>query len=253
MSSKLWEKDNYINDNITYLFNKDIIEYDMKDAGLSLIQDFNLLSKDDINHLKELGKKKRVVEIGKLQKKNDNLKNGLKEAFQMARQMFFELNNLDENDIISVKKDAIFTTKYCQRTKFEKHIDFRPKHSYTSYIRLDKRLELYYSPEELSIKGLSDEALAYHEKYMINFLKLYFKKMETSDNVTVIDFTRAFIDKYKARELELGYYRCFNPKSNFNVIDDDTKYMQYWEDEKDQVDISYNFYNVLLKLIKIPL
>lgn len=251
--ANIWEKDTFLNDNILYTFNKDIIEYDMKEAGFSLIQEFNLLPKDTITELKELGKEKRKIKIGKIQIKNDELKNNLKLAFKEARRIFFELNKLDDSEVISIKKDAIFVTRYCKHTTIGKYIEFRPKNYYTSYIRLGKRLELYYNPETMGIKGIGEENVEYHKKYMIKFLRLYFKKMETEDSKIVLDFTRAFIDKYKSRDLELGYYRNFNEKSDFTIIGDDNKYMQYWEDEKDQVDISYNYFNILLKLIKIPL
>lgn len=249
----IWEKDTFLNDNIIYTFNKDIIEYDMKEAGFSLIQEYGLLPNDTISQLKKMSKDKRKIQIGKIQIKNEDLKTNLKLAFQDARHSFFVMNDLDENDVISIKKDAIFVIKYCSHQEIGKHINFRPKHYYSSYIRLGKRLELYYSPDDFSVKGIGDERIKLHNEYMIKFLRLYFKKMETSDSKTVIDFTRSFIDKYKSRELALGFYRNFNEKSDFTIIGDDNKYMQYWEDEKDQVDISYNYFNILLKLIKIPL
>lgn len=252
--SKLWKNDNYLNPNIFYLFNKEIIEYDMKEAGFSLIQNYHLLDEEVIKKLKTYGKEKRKIEIGKLQRKYSNLSENLKIAFKKARKDFFIENELEDNDIISIKKDAIFVKKRCDKTKFGDYIWFRPKHEYTSYILLGKRLELYYSPSDFAVKGISDELLKYHEDYIIDFLKLYFHKMETSDNTTVIDFMRRFIDKYKRRELSLGYYRNFNIHSDFSVVgEDEIRYMDFWEAEKDRVDISYNYFNVLLKLIKIPL
>ena len=77
--------------------------------------------------------------------------------------------------------------------------------------------------------------------------------MEKNTSGNTLEFLRRFIDKYKRRELEIGYYRKFNQESDFNIVGDDTTYMQYWEEDKNNVDITYNFYNVLLKLIKIPL
>lgn len=247
-------RDLYINPNIFYLFNKEIIEYDMKEAGFSLIQEYKLLDEKEIEKLKKLSKEKRKIKIGKLQIKYPNLSENLKIAFKKARKLFFDENGLEDSDILSIKKDAIFVKKRCDHTKFGDYIWFRPKHEYTSYILLGKRLELYYSPFDFSVKGISDDLLKYHENYMIDFLKLYFHKMETCNNTTVIDFMRRFIDKYKRRELELGYYRNFNIKSDFSVVgEDEIKYMDFWESEKEKVDISYNYFNVLLKLIKIPL
>ena len=43
MEHKLWERDLFYNKNIPFLFNKEIIEYDMKEAGFSLVQEFHLL------------------------------------------------------------------------------------------------------------------------------------------------------------------------------------------------------------------
>ena len=253
MSSKIWEKDLYINDNIFYLFNKEIIEYDMREAGFSLIQEYHLLDDKTIEELKKMGKDQRKIKIGKIQIKNDNLKSGLKEAFKNARRRFFEINDLSDDDIISIKKDAIFVTKYCKTTKFGDYIEFRPKHEYSSYIRLNKKVEFYYNPTELSVKGIGNDKVQLHSDYLIKFINLYFKKMETSDNKDVIIFLRHFIDKYKNRELDVGYYRNFNHESNFTVFNDDNIYMEYWDEDKMSLDISYNYFNILLKLIKIPL
>lgn len=249
----LWKNDNFLNRNIMFLFNKEITEYDMKEAGFSLIQEFKLLPESKIAYLKKFGKDERKIKIGDMQRENEQLRNGMKDAFAQARKDFMEFNKLEPNDIITVKKDAIITSKICKHTEIGKYINFRPKHSYTSYIQLGKRLEVYYSPYDFAVKGIGDDKLVYHEDYMIHFLKLFFKKMESEDRTTVIGFTRRFIDKYKRRELEVGYYRQFDAKSEFHVLGSDDKYMEFWEEDKDELDISYNFLNVLIKLIKIPL
>lgn len=251
--NSIYKKDLFINENIPYIFNREITEYDMSDAGFSLIKQFKLLSDKEIKHLEKIGKQQRKVEIGLIQRENDTLKENLKVAFQEARRIFIEENKLDNNDIISIKKDAIITTKVCYTNKIGDYINFRPKHNYTSFILLNKRLELYYSPYEFDVKGISDELLNYHEDYMIKFLKTFFRYMENDSSSNTLEFLRRFIDKYKRRELELGYYRNFNQNSDFRVLNDDTTYMEYWEEDINDIDITYNFYNILLKLIKIPL
>ena len=60
---ELYECDLYINDNNPYLFNADIFEYDMKDAGFSLIKEFNLLDKSTIEKLSKQDKDIRKVNI----------------------------------------------------------------------------------------------------------------------------------------------------------------------------------------------
>lgn len=249
----LYIKDNSINDNILYLFNKSIYEFDMKNAGYNLSCAYNLLPVSVIEKLSKYKKDKRTIEIGKLQRMDDKFKNNLQEAFKDARKLFFEANNLDENDIISVKKDAIFTTKYCKNQRFLNYIEFRQKNQYSSYIRLNKKIELYYSPIKMDIKGLGSDSINYHNDYMIKFIKSYFNKMETDTAENTLRHLRSFIDKYKLRELNVEYYRRFDKDPYFDLINDDVKYYDYWDHEKNDLDISFNYFEVLIKLAKIPL
>lgn len=256
--SQLYKRDTFLNKNIFYLFNREIMEYDMEDAGFSLIQEFNLLPEKQIEKLKTKGKKKRKIEIGLIQKNNLKFKSDLKEAFMMARERFFLANNLEDEDVISIKKDAIFTKRRCDVEKVGDYINFRKKHEFTSYIFINikkgKPLEIYYGPFDFSVKGISDSLLPYHEDYMIAFMKQFFFKMETSDKPSVLQFMRRFITKYKRKELNIGYYRNFNIRSDFTVIGEpDIMYMEYDESDIDNIDISYNYFNILLKLLKIPL
>ena len=254
MENKLWKYDTFINENIPYTFNTEIIEYDMKEAGFSISKEFKLLDKNTIKRLEKLSKDRRKVTLGNMQNSVAGYKDSLKIAFQEARRMFFEENDLEQSDIISIKKDAIFTTKRCNVQKIGEYINFRPKHYYTSYINLGKKLEFYYSPEELSVKGINDVNIEYHRDYMIRFIKLFIKKMETEDEESVIRFTKRFIDKYKRRELEVGYYRTFDHRSMYMMNDDSGElYENYFEEDKFDIDITYNYFNIALKLIQIPL
>jgi hypothetical protein len=252
-SNEIYLRDSFINPNVAYLFNTEIVEYDMKEAGFSLVQEYELLPKTVIEDLKKIPKEQRKIEIGNLQRQSDKLKSDLKTAFALARERFFDLNVLDKEDIISIKKDAIFTTKKCNIQEIGDYIVFRPKNTYTSYIHMYTHLEFYYNPTTLDIKGIGDEKLVYHEDYMIKFLKNFFHKMETEDPIKVIEYTKRFIDKYKKMELEVGYYRNFDVKSEFHLKDKSAVFMDYWEDSKEDLDITYNYFNILMKLIKIPL
>lgn len=253
MQHTLYKSDTFINDNIFYLFNRSIYEYDMKNAGFNLSRAYKLLPQEKLEELGRMKKERRTIEIGKIQRSDERYKENLKKAFEEARRMFFEANNLEVNDIISIKKDAIFTIKRCDFHEFLEYIDFREKHNYTSYIRLNRKVELYYSDQQMDIKGMSDETIKYHKDYMIHFIHLFFHKMETEDSTTVLKFLRRFIDKYKNRELDIEYYRRFDRDPYFDVIGDEMKYYEYWDDRKEDLDITYNYFEVLIKLIKIPL
>ena len=250
---ELYKSDTFINDNIFYLFNKTIYEYDMKSAGYNLSRAYQLLPKEKLEELGRLKKDRRSIELGNIQRSNPEFKECLKQAFEEARRMFFEANDLKSDEIISIKKDAIFTTKYCELQNFLDYIEFRPKHEYSSYIRLNKKIELYYSQNQLDIKGLGDDTIEYHKDYLISFIRLFFQKMETDEMSSVLGFMRRFIDKYKRRDLPVGYYRRFDRDPRFDTYDESIKFYEYWEDQKDELDITFNYIEVLIKLIKIPL
>jgi hypothetical protein len=252
VENQLWSKDLYTNNNIFYFFNKPLYEYDMQEAGFNLAKAYSLLPESTVDWLTKLTKERRHIEIGKLYKKDLVFKNTHKETFAKARKMFFEANNLQIEDIVAIKKDAIFTTKECDNTRFLEYINFRPKHQYTSYIRLGRKLELYYNYDILDIKGLSDNAISYHEEYMIKFIKSFFEKMETEERSTVLKYVRRFIDRYKARKLDIGYYRRFDVNSFYDVTSLPGMKLYEYDDVYD-VDITFNYFTVLIKLVKIPL
>lgn len=252
VSEKIYGSDLFTNDNIFYIFNQSIYEYDMKEAGFNLIKDYGLLSQKEISYLEKLKKERRTIEIGKLEISNHKLKEGLKYGFKQAREMFCKANDLEDIEIISIKKDAIFVTRRCMECNFLNHLVFREKNYYTSYIRLSRRIELYYNNKKLDVKGLGDEQEAYHRDYIIQFLITFFDKMETENRESVLRYVRRFIDKYKRLELPVDYYRKFDRDSCFELKDGE-KFYEYWESNKNELDISYNFFEVFVKLIKIPL
>ena len=83
----------------------------MRNAGFNLSREFKLLPKDKLDELGKMKKDYRTIEIGKIQRKNPKFKEQLAQAFIEARRIFFEENSLTEEDVISIKKDAIFTLR----------------------------------------------------------------------------------------------------------------------------------------------
>lgn len=224
----------WFNEDIEYMFDNEIIEYDITDAGYSLIKQFHLLPDDEIDWLEKVPKGlPRHVAIGKLQRENKQLSTALSDKFAEVRKVFIEFNNVDSSRIISVKKDAIFTIGKCDRLKFGQ-VEFVPKNVYSSYIRFPvHNMELYYSSEDIEIKGMNDNAVNKHRIYMIEFLKDYIRMMESHDQ-RVRRMLIDFIDDFKNGELEDQYYLEFNSTSaNPNAL--------------------YNYQNILIPLVQIVL
>lgn len=216
-----YKKSTWLNPNIEYLFNADIIEYDMKDGGFSLIKQFNLLPQEKIKELERIDKGiMRHIEVGKLQRENKEFSKALNDKFAEVRRIFIASNEITDNDIISVKKDAIFTTKPCKRVNFGK-VHFADKNHYTSYIRFPNinNIEIYYGDNGIDVKGMGDIAVNTHRLYLIEFLKKTIDMIENKDP-RVKRYICKFISDYKFNNLgSETYYLEFNNKSrDFNAL-----------------------------------
>ena len=212
-------RSNWFNDDIEYLINNVIIEYDMREAGMSIIKAFKLLGINTIKSLEEMDKKERIIEVGRIQGRDKDFSQRLLAKFAELRSLFMEANNLASERIIAVKKDAIFTIDYCENIKFGL-IEFRPKNTYSSYIRLSENsnIELLYSNSSIEVKGIQEFSLNKHRLHTLEFLKIYFSKLENKDSFLKRILMKQ-IDSYKLGELEEEYYLEFNNKSKeFNPL-----------------------------------
>lgn len=208
------QKQVWFNPNIEYIFDTDIIEYDMKDAGFNLIKTYKLLPQRKIQELELLGKGiDRHITIGKLQRGDKEFSDRLTNAFIEMRTIFVNTNKLDDTNIISVKKDAVFTTKLCDQLEFG-HISFANKNRYSSYIRFSKigDIEIYYSNDAIDIKNLGEHAENCHRLYLLEFIREAIQMIEEK-NPRTKRWIMDFVSKYKARLLDEEYYLKFDRKS----------------------------------------
>ena len=213
-------KTTWLNPGIEYLFNDEIIEYDIRDAGFSLIKEFKLLPEIQIRELERMGKGfNRHVAIGKIQRDDKIFSKALNDRFADARRAFIAGNNISDSNIVSVKKDAIFTIGSVERLKFG-IVEFDKKNSYSSYIRFSSvnNLELYYHNHTFDIKGMSDISVDKHRLWMLEFLQKIVPMIE-SKNISVKRYMMNFIDDYKSQRLDDEYYIEFNNlSSSYNPI-----------------------------------
>lgn len=254
IKSNLYKYDKYLDDNIDYIFNKEIIEYDIKSAGLNIIKKFKLLDDEKINYLNNLEKLHRDISIGKMQRKNKAFSKSLMQGFQECRRMFFDANDIEDDEVLSIKKDAIFLLRTANKTQFD-NIKFVNKNEYISYIRLGK-YEIYHNNGKIDVKGISDETLKLHEDGMLRFLNTFFIMMESEPNEKKIKkLLSEFAYEYKSMLLPINFYREFNEKSlfrtNIGFESGLTSYLTNVNKECDYLDISYNYLNVITPLISI--
>ena len=259
-TSQLYLKDTYLNKDISIISNRRIVEYDLKSANTSLCKEYKLLSDDQISKIENMKKKERVITIGKLQRKDREFNSSFKESFKDIRRRFFYANNLEDKDILAIKKDAIFCLVGCNETKFGK-CHFVEKNVYTSYMHIDK-LELYYNARgesfdksKLDVKGISDETIHLHDGFMLDFINTIFKKIEEGNEASLFRYINRFVSKYKHLQLPVGYYREFNNTSLIRLNDMDQTFEDEtfipFEHKQEHLNIDYNFFNVILPIVKI--
>lgn len=249
----LYEKDTYLNKDIMYLSNCSIYEYDISSAGYNLSKYYNLLPQDKIDILDSLtgDKDKLVKRIGIFQRDDKVYRDALKEAFKNIRQLFFSSNSLEDKDILSIKKDAIFTLRPCSITEFD-NVIFKNKHSYSSYYYFEPRIEMYFNHSNgIDVKGISNSLLEKHKDYFLDFLWELFALMENS-NGKALKYLMKFINYYKKKSLDVGYYRELNHDSQFAVNVKGIGTQKFDEAVgKEHLNISYNYTNYLIPLLNI--
>ena len=207
ISSELYKRHNYITD-IDMIKNVPIMEYDMKEAGYNLLKWKGYFNTKQLESLNNMTKQERSETIGKMQRNDSRLSKLLMESFIEARQMFFESNNINDYEVISIKKDAILTIKKCKYTELNEYINFREKNSYIGYIRLMKDKEFYYDGRrcKFDIKGFSKEVVNHHNNYLFKDLLTIFTKLINGYDSYIDDLMYLKHD-FCAFELDKEYYR----------------------------------------------
>lgn len=212
---------------IDYLISNYIREYDISKANINVLYSKGVLSAEQYEQFFNMDKYQREVTIGLLQRDNPEASRILKQGISEYRNRFFEENNIKENEILSIKNDAVFLiNKIPSVTKFD-NIEFAHKNTYTSFYKLGDRnhpLEVYYyynminNEECIDIKGINDEKIKLHDKYFLDFLKVCFCSAQIDSIENTIDLLSNFYNQYVNLSLDIGYYRELNSESLYSTI-----------------------------------
>lgn len=233
---ELVKHDKYINNDINYLKNIEIAEYDIQHAGPSVIKHYKLLPDEEINKIFSMPKKEANIYVGKQILKYPDLGKKILEGIAIARQKFVTLNNIEEEDILSIRKDAIFIIKKNPKVLLiDEDFLFRKKNSYTSFIRLDGK-EFYVNgkTKELDWKNLSDGMFELYnrppltvENYKIlQDIRDILLKAERLNEDDLARNLRMYVSNYKNKRLPIETYRNLNTGA-FEVRFDNKDDIQY--------------------------
>ena len=98
----LYKEKNYTVD-LDYLFNQYIREYDISKANINVLFAKRMINKETYNMLYNADRMYRQVYIGKMIRSNQNVQKVLSDGIIEYKQKFFEANNINDNNIISIK------------------------------------------------------------------------------------------------------------------------------------------------------
>lgn len=242
-------KTNYLNPNYHYIKNAEITEWDIKSAGLSVLKYCKLLPEKELDELSKMEKHARTVKEGLLQKEYPIIAEKIIETLSKARQAFVYLNNIEDYQILTIKKDAIFLiNKIPTNNIIKDYFEFRKKNTYSSVFIAGKK-EIYYDAENdiLDTKGIPEESVKLQEEYILNDIKRILKSAEGISQEALYKSLKSYRSKYLNRELPLEVYRELD-SGKFRIrnylIDNIT------DDLKSELDISQNYMNYILPLIQ---
>lgn len=236
------------NKDYPFIHNNEVIEWDIKSANTSLMRYYHLQPEDVIDRLASMSKAQREVSVGKLMRKDKDFARSLEESFNKIVKEFMNINHLEWDDIVSIKKDAVFVKNHgIMKSEFGP-VHFIPKNQYKHVLLLPK-YEIYISDKKTDIKGIPDEKVALHENGMLYFIKT---SLESADDfIEMQKFFKEYVNAYKRKELEFDAYREFNSDSLFNIGGEfPMRAEEMIEDDMEFLDISYNYINVIMPTIQ---
>lgn len=233
----------------------DIYEYDMQRGGLSIIKEKSLLPIEVIEKIEAMDKHEAHIYIGNLQRSNSNIKDIERVYFKEYRIEFGNINNLTDDDIVSIKKDAIFVKRYCGNTSIGKYINFREKNHYHAFMRLPN-LELFWNADSgnIDIKGINDAQAECHKEFLLKEISSIIRKISSYDYEGARMKLVRLMNDYKNLNLPVEFYREFNTKNAYQQIIGDkviATIADVGDYYKDSLIIEYNYLNVLVPLLNL--
>lgn len=258
MSQELWHRANYIVDQ-DYISNTYIYEYDLRAANISVLRAFEKINNDIYTKYLSMPKHLREYNIGMLIKEEKEFYNTstiydtIKKGIEEAKQQLFELNGLQDSQIVRIASDAVYVSDSIDKilphtvVKIGKgSVEFKVNGPWNTMIKFPMNVIVFmgYTPDEdynVSVKGIDDTVLNLHEPFLGFICKILFYMEHYSKKDTLIVY-KDFYNRYINKELPIEYYREFNSGSCFRLQNSDVgtrflddQYMSY-------VDISYNNY-----------
>jgi hypothetical protein len=229
-----------------------ILEYDMTAAGLSVLRERGLVSSKEGEELAALPKAERVVAVGMLCREDDNILNELERGTKQAVATFCHENGFTDEDIISVKRDAVYVLRPARILQVGKFLNFRESGKYSSFYNLSG-IEMYYScwTKSIVVKGLGKGIEVDHREYFLKFLRGIMDLAENLHSDRLLPILAQRRREYVTIKSTYECYKEMGPNNAYklkNQIAGTALYVNDWPGD-DNIDISFNYTKFLIPLI----
>ena len=247
MISQLWNRVNYVS-GLKFLFSTYIREYDISKANINILYTRGVIDKNLYDKLSVASREERQITIGLLQQRDRNVIKELTEGIKQAKKALFELNALEDTDILTIKNDAVFIVgKNLKHTQVSEYVEFKLKNTFTNFVNVTG-IEIYYGYDRVSgienidVKGLGKNKYL-HDNFMTDFIIYIMNSLEVGETSDAVSSFVDFYDDYVSGRLDIGYYREYNSASMYSIMNTHYKVFNADNDEYTKtkvIDISYN-------------
>jgi hypothetical protein len=205
------------------MINRNIQEYDISKANISILLDMGYLKKTEYESLYNLPKHEREVKVGLMMRSDINAVKILNRGFIKARELFFEANGINDMNVLYIDKDSItLIDTIVKSIQVSDHIVFTPKSTYASMYKLGQVHFLYFNDgrnESYRFKYINQDMLEqFHHNYFIDFLLFIAEEAQVKSPLECIHIIRNFYNQYVGKTLDVLYYREFNPICKYKIL-----------------------------------
>lgn len=210
----MYAKTLWMNPNNEYVFNQNIVEYDMQSASLSISRRFKLMPKDVIDKWERMPKDQRTKLVGLKQRDDKEFSQNIIGGILRTRKEFIETNNIKPEEIVTLHSDALmFIQKHDIVDKIH-GVPFVKKNNWTSYIRYG-RVEMFYNDGVVDYKGIPKQMLQQHTLGMCTYILKVFQLMEDGDTEEAFAYISKFQKQYLQGKLPEYFYNSFGKTGKY--------------------------------------
>lgn len=207
MTQTIYRKHNYTRRDVNYIKNTPITEYDMSNAGINILLTHGKFTKEFVDYLNTLDKLTKNITVGKILQEHPDWNKLMMEEFIKIRGEFMYLNNLEDSDILSIKKDAIFViNKKPKILQVHENYIFREKGVYDTYLNVRNK-EFYINIEKgtYDVKGFSKKVVDIQEDCFIDFI-ITCTLLDKEDRFKLYQHIKNFRNDFLEYKLDKEFY-----------------------------------------------